>query len=191
MSFMRFRGAAGYHERVDALETANFGAMAYPTNWRTRAQRRTSNLRWVMGALAATMTVAVVVALLYIGISNERGQVTDKAAVSHASGNSCVHFRTSMLQVIVLPDVGLAMVSPKIVSHNLEMVSAKETIEIPACAGKSIHRERYSAVSVRYVRPDQWPFALKKNSLTLTKEQAVCVQHAMDEFNGKIDCEST
>ena len=186
MYFLRFRGKPQYQERLDELEAAGYGA-GYSTERRSRQKQRAYALRRLTCAFTA-MTLLAVAALAFIGIMNERDQVLEKAELFYSSDNACVHFKTNVLQVIVLPNVGLAMVSPKIVSKNLGMIFATETFETPGCVGKTIRRERHSAVAVRYVRIETWPFAISKKSLTLTNEQAVCAQHAMDEFDGTLDC---
>ena len=136
------------------------------------------------------LTIMSFLGLSSIGILNERDTVLQKAALFDTSDNPCVHFTSNMLNIIILPKDRLVMVSPKLVSKNLGMIAAEETFEIAECVGKKIRRNRHSAVGVRFGRIENWPFTLSKNILTVMNEQAVCVQHALEEFDGTLDCNS-
>lgn len=140
---------------------------------------------------AASVTLLALLSLFTIGILSERENIHTRAErmlITHQD-NPCAFFKTNTVQVIILPSVQIVMVSPRIISLSSSMVLASESFEDTRCVGKTVQRSRHAALAARYVTVDAWPFG-KRRSISVTDEQAVCVQHAIDDFEGILNCDS-
>ena len=132
----------------------------------------------------------VVFALFAMQVARERALETFNVAQAATTDSPCTHFKSDWFEVISLPKMRHGMSSPKIVSVGSTVVQSGEILELPGCPGKRIQRERHMTVSVKYQPLETWPFGRSRN-IALDGAQAVCVQHAIDQFKGNITCDST
>jgi hypothetical protein len=103
----------------------------------------------------------------------------------------CVHFQTDSLRVVAIHALGVrsAMTFLRIVSTGDEKVNTKETVDIEACPDKTIFRNRYTTVTVEYQSLETWPSG-RTQYATFRDKSAVCVQHALEDFDIKFTCSS-
>jgi hypothetical protein len=170
----------------DSLESGQFG-------FDGRRQPRAPHghvLRTTVVAVLIASTVFLGLLMLYSAkvALNQALEAFD--SVHTASTESpCTHFKSDWFEVISLPKLHHGMVSPKIVSVGTTVVKSGEIIEIAGCEGKLIQRDRFMTIGVKYQPLETWPFGRARN-IALDGDEAVCVQHTIDQLKGKITCDS-
>jgi hypothetical protein len=187
MYILRYRGSPILPDRDNRLETGQIDETFLYHNKHGKSVLTNQYLRFSF----VVATIFTITALGVIAIATERNEVYEEIARIGAlkTDSPCLHFRKNLIRVIVVPDLRLVMVSPKIISFSSSMVMAYETFDVDSkCPGVTIQRERHAALAARYGHIDMWPFGAKRTT-ALTDEHAVCVQHAMDDFEGKLKCE--
>ncbi|MFB1018666.1 MAG: hypothetical protein QMC37_00280 [Flavobacteriales bacterium] len=104
--------------------------------------------------------------------------------------SSCVPIGGKWVNVVGFPSIKKYITHPKIMSSSGDMVYAAETLDILGCEEKIIYRSRHLAVTVRHGSLDSWPLGTSRRTTTFVREQAVCVQHAIEVLRGNINCSS-
>lgn len=148
---------------------------------------------WRSWRSCGAATVAVVTACFVVyGARATRAHAVTEAHFLSANGDRsspCTHFRTDWMRAVTLRASGVTMTSPRVVSHGSETVRTAETIDDASCSGKRIIRDRHAALSVAYVPLERWPWGAEEYK-TLNDAAAVCVQHALEDFERRITCDT-
>jgi hypothetical protein len=184
---LREQHAARSHSDLsDSLESGGFGVRGQ----REPRARRGHVLRATVVVMLAATAVSLSVFML-LSAKVALGQATDMFKTAHTTvtDSPCSHFKSDWFEVISLPKLHHGMVAPKMVSVSTTVVKSGEILELAGCEGKRIQRERYLTIGIKYQPLETWPFGRSRN-IALDGEEAVCVQHAIDEFKGKITCDS-
>jgi hypothetical protein len=124
-----------------------------------------------------------------VGVAHENAVGMFQKVQTTVSDSPCVHFRSDWFEIITLPKMRHGMVSVRVVSVGSMVVQSGEVLELAGCVGKRIERARHMTISVRYQPLETWPFG-RSREIALDGGQAVCVQHALEQFKGNITCDS-
>lgn len=171
------------------LERGEVGLDGVPTFDRRRSRR------WGWGSCrAATVTVVTssLACFLVYGARVARAHAVSEAQFLSANGDRsspCTHFQTDWMRAVTLRASGVTMTSPRVVSRGSEKVRTAETIDDASCRGKRIIRDRHAALSVAFVPLERWPWGSEEFK-TLNDAAAVCVQHALEDFERRITCDT-
>lgn len=157
----------------------------------SREERRARRGVLCRMSVALFATVCFVCFLIY-GVSVARTTAVGEVAMLATKveqTSPCTHFRTDWLRAVVLYPSGVTMTSPRVVSRGSELIRTAETLSDQACRGKKIIRERHVALSVAFVPLERWPWGAEQY-ITLKDAAAVCLQHALEDFEHSITCET-
>jgi hypothetical protein len=142
-------------------------------------------------AVAMVVAAGVLFALFVVfSIKVARERAIETLSMKPATDSPCTHFKSDMFDVISVPNLRHGMVAAQIISVGSTVVQSGEVLELPECMGKRIQRARHMTIGVKYQPLETWPFG-RSHDIALNGEQAVCVQHAIDQFKGTISCDST
>jgi hypothetical protein len=174
-------------ELSDSLETGRHGL-----DNSCRSYRHTNSSR-----VFATLNVMILSATVFFGVcgafsiraTRERAREKFENVQATLSESPCTHFTSDWFHIIALPKMRHGMATPKIMSVSATVVQSGEILELDGCVGKQIQRERFVTIGVKYQPLNSWPFG-RSRDIALDGEQAVCVQHAVDQFAGKLTCNS-
>ena len=139
--------------------------------------------------LIAGLILLALFVMFSIGVAHESAVGMFQEVQARASDSPCTHFKSDWFEIITLPKMRHGMASVRIVSVGSTVVQSGEVLELTQCVGKRIQRERHMTISVRYQPLETWPFG-RSRELALDGGQAVCVQHALEQFKGNITCDS-
>jgi hypothetical protein len=155
---------------------------AYPARQGETSRRAASSL------IACFLVFGALSGFAFVGFQNAQNTVR-KTAVESPDDGLCVAVSTTWANVLTFPGRNLSMTSVKMMSGSRETVYAAETLDLPGCVGKKIYRSRDYSITVRYVDAAEWPTGEHRYE-RYENEIAICVQHALDVFSGKINCNS-
>jgi hypothetical protein len=139
--------------------------------------------------VATTVALLASCALISMKMAHDSALGRLEIELAATTDSPCTHFKSDWFKVVSLPTKRHGMTSVRIVSVGSTVVQSGEILELAECMGKRIQRERHVTIGVRYQPLETWPFG-RSREIALDGEQAVCVQHAVDQFKGKIDCDS-
>ena len=187
--FARLRRPRCTTPSTACLERGEIGLDGVPTFDTSRPGRMLG--RWCFTAMV-TVAATSLVCLLVCGVRVVQTHAVSEAhslSVSGDRSSPCTHFKTDWMRAVTLHASGITMTSPRIVSLGSETVRTAEGIEDSSCPGKRIIRDRYTSLSVAFVPLVQWPWGSEQYT-TLNDAAAVCVQHALEDFDRRITCDS-
>jgi hypothetical protein len=172
-------------DRVCKLEEGYVGGYTFEAYPARREGAWRSFGSWLICGIFTLVIFATVGFMIFRGAR----QTVRGVSVDLNSDSLCVATRTSWANVLSFPGTGVSMTYVKIMSGSRDTVYAAETLDLEACVGKKIYRSRDFSVTIRYVDATEWPtgeYRYERYEDTL----AVCVQHALDVFSGRVNCNS-
>jgi hypothetical protein len=182
---------AAFSRLVDGGRSARLeeGKQGIPDELRYQPPAKLS-LSKIFFAAVFLFTGIWTIALLGDGYAEQMRVKVMRQVDSHIE-SSCVPIRGDLgVNVVGFPTIKKYITHPKIMSSSGDMVYAAETLDNLGCEGKVIYRSRHLAVTVRHGSLDAWPLGTSHRTTTFVREQAVCVQHAIEVLQGKINCAS-
>lgn len=184
-SFVRLRRPLRAIPDSACLERGEVGLDGVPTFDERRSFRK------CRATAVAVVTLGMACFVVY-GARETHAHAVSEAHFLSANGDRsspCTHFKTDWMRAVTLRASGVTMTSPRVVSRGSETVRTAETIDDASCSGKRIIRDRHAALSVAYVPLERWPWGAEQYK-TLNDAAAVCVQHALEDFERKITCDT-
>jgi hypothetical protein len=178
------RRAAGDYS--DTLESGHHGL----DGCQVSSQSRGYLLRvTVTVLLSVTSMILIGTTCMSMKAAHESALELLESARTTTSHSPCTHFKSDWFEVISVPKMRHGMTTIRIVSVGSTVVQSGEIMELPECPGKRIQRERHVTIGIKYQPLETWPFG-QSREIALDGEQAVCVQHAIDQFKGNLTCDS-
>ena len=182
----------------DRPTNIEFAESGYSSTNYARWKRKSDVLR------TARVLLCVMLAILILGggsnfifahwlktVDSIFSSMEKKQRVDGAVCSSSYDVGERSVQWVVLADQKLRLMTPVIVNRNATTISTIEEVDPATCPNAGpIRATRHVRIRVQYKQPGRFFGLYSTSTVDLEGDSAVCIQHQLDVFNARIDCEA-